>query len=132
MLNDVLMSGLKIVFCGSAAGSVSAARGEYYAGPGNKFYPVLFEIGLTPRSLTPNEFMDLPKYGIGLTDVVKDQAGSDASINFRLSNPKILGKKIQLMREGQIFQAVNVHIDPIHQQCGHRSADKLISRNTLL
>ncbi len=95
MLNDVLAPGLKLVVCGTAAGKVSAARGEYYAGPGNKFWPVLFEVGLTPRRLVPHEYMELLTFGIGLTDVAKGQAGSDASIDFSLSNPENLLKKIQ-------------------------------------
>ena len=38
MLEDVLAHGLSLVICGMAAGPVSAARGEYYAGPSNKFW----------------------------------------------------------------------------------------------
>lgn len=95
MLNDVLAPGLKLVVCGAAAGEVSAARGEYYAGPGNKFWSVLFEIGLTPRRLAPREYEDLLTFGIGLTDMAKGQAGGDASIDFRLSDPQSLRKKVK-------------------------------------
>src|SRR3546814_13773735 len=49
VLPDVLAPGLRLVFCGSAAGRKSAELGAYYAGPGNKFWPTLYEIGLTPR-----------------------------------------------------------------------------------
>ena len=59
MLNDVLTPGLKLVVCGTAAGEVSAVCGDYYAGPGNKFWSVLFEIGLTPRRLAPREYKEL-------------------------------------------------------------------------
>jgi len=95
LLKDLLAPGLKIVFCGTAAGEVSATRGEYYAGPGNKFWPVLHEIGLTPWRLAPGEYNDLLALGIGLTDVVKGQAGSDASIDFGRSNPDGLKRKIE-------------------------------------
>jgi TDG/mug DNA glycosylase family protein len=37
ILPDVLMPGLKLVFCGTAAGTVSARRGQYYAHPQNRF-----------------------------------------------------------------------------------------------
>jgi TDG/mug DNA glycosylase family protein len=37
VLPDVLVPGLAVVFCGNAAGKVSAQRGAYYAGPGNYF-----------------------------------------------------------------------------------------------
>jgi len=95
MLNDILAPGLKLVVCGTAAGEVSASRGEYYAGPGNKFWSVLFDVGLTPRRLESYEFKELLAFGIGLTDVVKDQSGSDASIDFGLSDPGSFRDKIQ-------------------------------------
>lgn len=77
MLPDVLQPGLTIVFCGTAAGAVSARRGAYYAGPGNKFWPMLFKTGLTPRQLRPEEFLLLPQWGIGITDMVKGKSGGD-------------------------------------------------------
>jgi len=96
LLDDLLSADLKIVFCGTAAGDVSAARGEYYAGLGNKFWPVLFKVGLTPRRLAPSEYRDLLDYGIGLTDVVKGQSGGDADIDFRRSNPDSLREKMRI------------------------------------
>jgi TDG/mug DNA glycosylase family protein len=76
----VLEHGLKIVFCGTAAGAVAARVGAPYAGPGNRFWWILHEIGLTPRELRPAEFRRLPRYGLGLTDVAKHTSGSDASL----------------------------------------------------
>ena len=80
VLPDVLGPGLRLVICGSAAGAVSAARGAYYAGPGNKFWRILAETGLTPRRLDPCEFRDVLGFGIGLTDIVKTASGSDAML----------------------------------------------------
>jgi TDG/mug DNA glycosylase family protein len=80
VLPDVLRPGLRLVICGSAAGAVSAVRGAYYAGPGNKFWPILAATGLTPRQLDPGEFRDVLTFGIGLTDIVKTTSGSDASL----------------------------------------------------
>lgn len=68
------------MFCGTAAGVASATRGAYYAGPGNKFWPTLHEVGLTPRRLAPLEFASVLDYGIGLTDPCKTRAGSDLDI----------------------------------------------------
>jgi double-stranded uracil-DNA glycosylase len=78
VLPDLLRPGLRVVICGSAAGAVSAARGAYYAGPGNKFWRILAEVGLTPRRLDPGEFREVLNFGIGLTDLVKTHSGSDA------------------------------------------------------
>ena len=80
VLPDLLVPGLKIVFCGSAAGAVSAAKGAYYAGPGNRFWRILHETGLTPIRLAPYEFPRLPSFGIGLTDLAKTVSGSDAAL----------------------------------------------------
>jgi len=80
ILPDLLAENLDLVICGTAAGAVSAARGAYYAGPGNRFWPVLAETGLTPRRFRPEEFHDLLALGIGLTDVCKTQSGQDQSL----------------------------------------------------
>ena len=77
VLPDVLQPGLRLVFCGTAAGRVSAAAGAYYANPGNAFWRTLHEVGLTPRRLAPGEFQMLPRYGIGLTDLAKHHVGND-------------------------------------------------------
>lgn len=76
----MLEPGLGIVLCGTAAGAVAARVGAPYAGPGNRFWWVLHEVGLTPRELRPAEFRALPRYGIGLTDVAKLASGSDAGL----------------------------------------------------
>src|SRR5262245_33040622 len=80
VLPDVIRPGLLVVFCGTAVGAASARRGAYYAGPGNKFWPTLFEVGLTPRQLGPAEYASVIEYGIGLTDLCKIKSGSDAQI----------------------------------------------------
>jgi double-stranded uracil-DNA glycosylase len=36
-LPDYLAFGLRVVFCGTAAGKTSASSGHYYAGTGNLF-----------------------------------------------------------------------------------------------
>jgi TDG/mug DNA glycosylase family protein len=80
VLPDLLRPGLRLVFCGTAAGTVSAARGAYYAHPQNKFWRVLHETGLTPRQLKPEEFPLLWDYGIGLTDIAKHVFGMDKQL----------------------------------------------------
>lgn len=77
ILPDVLQPGLRLVFCGTAAGKRSAEEGAYYAHPGNVFWRALFQSGLTPRLLAPQEFPLLPGFGIGLTDLAKCHAGND-------------------------------------------------------
>jgi TDG/mug DNA glycosylase family protein len=80
VLPDVLEHGLDIVFCGTAAGAVSAAKGAYYAGPGNAFWPTLFEVGLISRPLSAPDYATLPRWKMGLTDLAKHVSGSDAML----------------------------------------------------
>lgn len=81
VLSDVLEPELRVAFCGTAVGSRSARVGAYYAGRGNQFWDVLARVGLTPRRLAPKEFVDLPKYGIGLTDLAKFASGADSELS---------------------------------------------------
>jgi double-stranded uracil-DNA glycosylase len=80
ILPDLLREDLDLVICGTAAGAVSAARGAYYANPGNRFWSVLAETGLTPRRFRPDEFRSLTALGIGLTDVCKIASGQDDAL----------------------------------------------------
>ena len=80
MLPEVIRPGLRAVFCGTAVGSASATRGAYYAGAGNKFWPTLYETGLTPRQLDPEEFQSLLDWDLGLTDLSKCASGSDLEV----------------------------------------------------
>ena len=80
-LPDLLRPSLKLVFCGTAASRISAARGAYYANPGNRFWRTLYEIGLTPRLFVPEDWPLLADLGIGLTDLSKTGAGQDHEID---------------------------------------------------
>ena len=75
-LPDVAGPHLKLLIVGTAAGTASAARGHYYAGPGNRMWEILHGSGMTPRRLRPEEDFLLPEYGIGLTDLNKTVAQS--------------------------------------------------------
>jgi double-stranded uracil-DNA glycosylase len=77
VLSDLLQPALRIVLCGTAAGTTSAAQRAYYAHRQNKFWQILHETGLTPARLLPHQFRDLLQHRIGLTDLVKAAAGMD-------------------------------------------------------
>jgi TDG/mug DNA glycosylase family protein len=80
ILPDLLQPHLRLVFCGTAAGSVSAALGCYYAHPQNRFWRVLHAVGLTPRLLAPAEYPLLLDWDIGLTDLAKYVSGMDREL----------------------------------------------------
>ena len=77
ILPDVLQPGLRLVFCGTAAGTRSARDGAYYAHPGNMFWRALHATGLTPYLLAPAEYPLMPTFGIGFTDLAKYHHGND-------------------------------------------------------
>jgi TDG/mug DNA glycosylase family protein len=87
ILPDVLVPGLRVVFCGTAPGTASAWAGAYYAGPGNRFWVTLHEVGLAPVLLHPRDFARLPEFGIGLTDISKTASGSDQEVGRRGFDP---------------------------------------------
>ncbi len=68
------------MFCGTAPGTISAARKQYYAHPQNKFWRALHDTGLTPSLLTPSEYPELLSVGIGLTDIAKHTSGMDSQL----------------------------------------------------
>ena len=80
ILPDVLQPGLEVVFCGTAPGAASARAAAYYAKPGNKFWRVLHETGLTPAQLSPADYRQLLEHGIGLTDLCKVSFGQDRDL----------------------------------------------------
>lgn len=80
VLPDLLRPGLRVVFCGTAAGIASARAKAYYAGPGNAFWRTLHRTGMTPVELAPAEFERLSEYEIGLTDICKVLHGSDREV----------------------------------------------------
>lgn len=96
----MLAPGLRVVFCGTAAGEVAARVGAPYAGPGNRFWWVLHEVGLTPRELEPLEFRELPRFGIGLTDVAKHAVGGDSILRAADFDGAAVVQKVERYRPG--------------------------------
>ena len=91
---DLLAPGLKIVFCGTALGRVSAESRAYYAHPGNFFWRTLHATGLTPERLAPRDYARLLGYGIGLTDLCKRHFGNDAELPAGAFDAEALREKI--------------------------------------
>lgn len=77
---DLLAPGLRLVFCGTALGRVSAQARAYYANPTNLFWRTLQDVGLTPHRLQPARYADLLAFGIGLTDLAKRHYGNDGEL----------------------------------------------------
>lgn len=67
------------VFCGTAAGNLSAKTSAFYAHPANRFWPILHETGLTPVLIRPANYQLIRRYRLGLTDLGKRISGPDDS-----------------------------------------------------
>ena len=98
LLPDLLATDLKLVFCGTAASKASAAANAYYAKPGNKFWPALHTVGITPRRFAPQEYPALLALGIGLTDLCKVHAGTDAELPAGAFDIVALDRKLRKYR----------------------------------
>jgi len=89
VLQDLLQERLRVVLCGTAASTVSAAAGHYYANRQNKFWKILYETRIVPEQLAPHQYRELLQHGIGLTDLVKTHFGMDNQIPLsKLEDPR--------------------------------------------
>jgi TDG/mug DNA glycosylase family protein len=80
LVPDLLQPGLKLVFCGTAPSRASVAAAAYYAKSGNRFWPALHTVGITPFRFSPQDYPQLLNLGIGLTDLCKVHSGVDADL----------------------------------------------------
>jgi TDG/mug DNA glycosylase family protein len=68
-LGPILGPSLHVLFVGINPSLRSAEVGHHFARPGNRFWPTLHSAGFTPRRLRPDEDVELPRYGIGVTNI---------------------------------------------------------------
>lgn len=80
LVPDLLAPQLKLVFCGTAPSRASVAAAAYYAKPGNRFWPTLHSVGITPYRYSPRDYPQLLTLHIGLTDLCKVYSGVDAEL----------------------------------------------------
>lgn len=79
-LPEYLRPGLDVVFIGFNPGETAARLGHYYAYPGNRFWWLLHQSGLTPRQLRPDEDRLIPDLGYGLIDLVRRPSRSASDL----------------------------------------------------
>ena len=81
-LHDYLREGLDLVIVGINPGVRSWAAGRHYAGPGNHFWPLLYESGLVSEPLTSAEDQRVLEWNIGLTNMVSRMTPGVADLSF--------------------------------------------------
>lgn len=79
-LPTYIKHGLTVLFCGINPGRVSATKGYHYANPANLFWRGLYEGGLTPYQLKPEETSKLLEFGYGITDLVARPTRSSSDL----------------------------------------------------
>ena len=93
-LPDIVDYNLKILFVGFNPGLRSAETGHHYAGPSNNFWKLLFESGLTPYRLRPEEDVRLTGMGYGSVNIVDRPTRSASEIKaaeYRRGSEKLTG-----------------------------------------
>ena len=68
-LGPILAPDLRVLFVGINPSLRSAEVGHHFARPGNRFWPALHAAGFTPRRLGPEDDHELPRHGVGVTNI---------------------------------------------------------------
>ena len=77
----MIAPGLRVLFVGINPGLYSAATGQHFARPGNRFWPALHAAGFTPELLHPSEQKRLLEYGYGVTNLVNRATAAAAELS---------------------------------------------------
>lgn len=98
--SDIVREGLEILFVGINPGRTSARTGHNFAGPGNHFWRLLHESGLTPVQYRPEQERELLRHGLGITNVVArpTRGESDLSWDELVEGAKTLREKVKRLR----------------------------------
>ncbi len=110
--SGILRLGLDVVFVGYNPSLPAWRTGHFYANPGNRFYRLLYESGLTPRLLTPAEDRSLPDYGIGVTDLVplpSARADQVPAVAFRGAAASVKEKLVALAPRAVCCNGIGVY-----------------------
>jgi double-stranded uracil-DNA glycosylase len=102
-LPDHLATGLELVFIGINPGVYSVERGHYFARKTSRFWPAFSASALSERmrrelkveQLRPEHDVELLRFGIGITDVVKRPSANASEVNpaeFIEAVPKLIRK----------------------------------------
>lgn len=77
---DIIVPGLRVLFCGINPGLYSGATGHHFARPGNRFWPALHASGFTQELLHPSQERLLLKDGVGITNFVERASRAAADL----------------------------------------------------
>jgi TDG/mug DNA glycosylase family protein len=101
-LADVLAPGLRVVLAGTAPRRPFLPHVHHYAGRGNLFWLLLHESGLTPERLRPEDDATLPRFGIGLIDLLKTREPDEEGRLVDRYHPAAFVAKLRAARPGAV------------------------------
>lgn len=119
-LPDYLRSNLDLIFIGINPGLYSVERGHYFARSTSRFWPAFSRSrlsedvrrGLATDVLRPTHDCELPRFGIGLTDLVKRPSANASEITpseFEQWTPKLLQKLRRLRPRVACFHGLTAY-----------------------
>lgn len=109
---DHLEKNLKILFVGFNPSIRSSQTGFHYANPNNRFWKILYEAGLTPRKMRPEENSRLLEFGFGLTNIVARPTREAAEISkeeYKIGAEKLKKKIIRYQPQAVCFVGKGVY-----------------------
>ncbi len=119
-LRDHLGNELDLVLVGINPGLYSAMKGHYFARKNNRFWPAFsasklssrMRAGLGVSAVGPEHDSDCPRFGIGLTDVVKRPTANAAGLTpqeFALGARKLIQKLKRLQPRVACFHGTTAY-----------------------
>lgn len=104
MAQDLLRPGLRLVFCGYNPSLMSGRSGHHYAHPGNRFWRLLYAVGITGRLYAPEEDELLLDLGIGFTNLASrpTRSADELSREEIRAGAAELQKKLELYRPAAV------------------------------
>jgi TDG/mug DNA glycosylase family protein len=96
-LRDRVRPPVRVLFVGINPGLRSSAIGHHFAGYSNRFWKLLFDSGLVPERIGPEDDHRLPEWGYGVTNLIpRTTAGIDALTRSEYAaGERVLRRKIR-------------------------------------
>jgi TDG/mug DNA glycosylase family protein len=96
-LRDRVRLPMRALFVGINPGVRSALTGHHFAGFSNRFWNLLFESGLVPERIRPEDDDRLPDWGYGITNLIaRPTAGIDTLRGDEyLAGARVLRRKVR-------------------------------------
>ena len=127
MLPDRVRPPVRVLFVGINPGIRSEEIGHHFAGYSNRFWKLLFESGLVPEPIGPEDDGRLPEWGYGMTNLIPRATPGIDTLSPReyVSGERTLRRKVRRWKPEivafvgvTLFRTVFKVPGPTRIQCG--------------